>query len=69
MIPPSAGEIAVIGLGRSGAAASKLLRARGYAVYACDDGTSDRLGEVAATLAALGVSAQTGGHDAARIAR
>lgn len=68
MILPSAGEIAVIGLGRSGVAASKLLRVRGYKVYACDDGTSDHLGEVAATLTAIGVDTQTGGHDASRIA-
>jgi UDP-N-acetylmuramoylalanine--D-glutamate ligase len=69
MIPPSAGEIVVIGLGRSGVAASRLLRARGYEVYACDDGTSRSLSDVAHDLSAAGVNVQIGGHDAARIAR
>ncbi len=67
LVPPSAGEIAVIGLGRSGVAASKLLLARGYTVYACDDATSPKLTEVATSLSALGAAAQTGGHDIGRI--
>ncbi|HEY5086524.1 MAG TPA: UDP-N-acetylmuramoyl-L-alanine--D-glutamate ligase [Gemmatimonadaceae bacterium] len=66
---PSAGDVAVIGLGRSGFAASELLRARGYAVYACDDATSSQLTDTAAELTALGVTAQTGGHDVGRLAR
>jgi UDP-N-acetylmuramoylalanine--D-glutamate ligase len=69
MIPASAGEVVVIGLGRSGAGASRLLRARGYHVYACDDGASPKLSDVARELTALGVSVQVGGHDAERIAR
>jgi UDP-N-acetylmuramoylalanine--D-glutamate ligase len=69
MLPQSAGEVVVIGLGRSGIAACELLRARGYSVYACDDGASDALAESAAKLRASGVAAQLGGHDAARIAR
>ena len=69
MIPPSAGEVVVIGLGRSGVAATQLLRQRGYTVYACDDGTSSRLTEVAQKLAALGANVQTGGHDSDRVAR
>jgi len=69
MIPPSAGEIVVIGLGRSGVAASELLRIRGYEVYACDDGASPKLSDVANRLTALGVNVQIGGHDADRIAR
>lgn len=67
--PVSAGEIAVIGLGRSGAAATELLLARGYAVYACDDGTSAKLADVMASLTAHGAQVQIGGHDSARIAR
>ncbi len=69
MIPPTAGEIVVIGLGRSGVAASGLLRARGYEVYACDDGASAKLADIARGLTTLGASVQIGGHDAARIAR
>jgi UDP-N-acetylmuramoylalanine--D-glutamate ligase len=69
MIPPSAGEVVVIGLGRSGVAATQLLRQRGYTVYACDDGTSSKLADVAQKLAALGANVQIGGHDSGRVAR
>lgn len=69
LLPATAGEIAVIGLGRSGAAASELLLARGYTVYACDDGTSPKLTDIATQLTMRGATAQTGGHDASRIAR
>jgi UDP-N-acetylmuramoylalanine--D-glutamate ligase len=69
MIPASAGELAVIGLGRSGVAAAQLLRAHGYVVYACDDSTSPNLSDVARKLTSIGVSVQIGGHDADRIAR
>jgi len=69
MIPPTAGEIVVVGLGRSGVAASRLLRAHGYDVYACDDATSPKLADIARELTTRGVSVQIGGHDAARIAR
>src|SRR5665213_2423256 len=69
LLPATAGEIAVIGLGRSGAAASELLLARGYTVYACDDGTSPKLTDIATQLTMRGGTAQTGGHDASRIAR
>jgi UDP-N-acetylmuramoylalanine--D-glutamate ligase len=66
---PTAGDIVVIGLGRSGVAASELLLARGYTVYACDDAASPALAAVAARLTARGASVQTGGHDSGRIAR
>lgn len=69
MPPASAGEIAVIGLGRSGAAATELLLARGYSVYACDDGASAKLADVMAPLASLGAQVQIGGHDPRRLAR
>lgn len=65
----SAGEIAVIGLGRSGLAATRLLLSRGYTVYACDDATSSQLEAAASQPALLGASVQTGGHDAQRIGR
>lgn len=64
-----AGEVAVIGLGKSGTAASELLCARGHAVYACDDNKSPALDSVAARLTSRGAAVQTGGHDGARIAR
>jgi UDP-N-acetylmuramoylalanine--D-glutamate ligase len=69
LLPPSAGEVAVIGLGRSGAAATELLLDRGYSVYACDDGTSAGVAEVAARLAKRGAASQAAGHDGARVAQ
>lgn len=62
------GEIAVIGLGKSGCAVSALLRRDGHAVYASDGGTTQALEESAARLRAIGVDVQTGAHDLARIA-
>lgn len=61
-------EVAVVGLGRSGVAATRLLRSRGVPVYASDAGP----GGDAATLdqlRAAGASIATGGHDLARIAK
>jgi UDP-N-acetylmuramoylalanine--D-glutamate ligase len=60
------GEVAVIGLGRSGQSVSTLLRRAGARVYAsdaadCDAGTITK-------LAAIGVDAKGGGHDLDRIA-
>jgi UDP-N-acetylmuramoylalanine--D-glutamate ligase len=63
------GECAVIGLGRSGVAASRLLRAAGLAVYASDAAAGDGVRAAAAALAAPGITVQVGGHDLARIAR
>ncbi|MEO7042511.1 MAG: UDP-N-acetylmuramoyl-L-alanine--D-glutamate ligase [Gemmatimonadaceae bacterium] len=69
-LPPiAAGEIAVIGLGRSGMAASTLLLSRGREVYACDDSVSANVAEAAAELSTRGATVQTGGHDALRIGR
>ncbi len=62
------GEIAVIGLGKSGAAVATLLRRDGHRVYASDGGVSSSLDATAARLRALGVDAQTGTHDLQRIA-
>jgi UDP-N-acetylmuramoylalanine--D-glutamate ligase len=69
MPPRDAGEIAVIGLGKSGAAAASLLRARGYRVYASDAGASAAVQERAGKLAGSGVAADVGSHDLERIAR
>ena len=63
------GEIAVVGLARSGRAATQLLARAGCRVYASDYGRSPELDETAATLARDGVSVQLGGHDLERFAR
>jgi UDP-N-acetylmuramoylalanine--D-glutamate ligase len=63
------GEIAVLGLGKSGAAVSTLLRRSGVDVYASDGGSSPSLHVTAERLRALGVSVEIGVHDLARIAR
>ena len=62
-------EVAVIGLGRSGVAATRLLRARGVTVYASDAGRGASLEASAAALRTLGASVDLGGHDLARIGR
>jgi UDP-N-acetylmuramoylalanine--D-glutamate ligase len=60
-------EIAVIGLGRSGEAATKLLRHAGLPVYASDAGRSAELEATASELVQLGAAVDIGGHDLARI--
>lgn len=62
-------ETAVIGLGRSGVAATRLLRWRGVAVYASDAGAGEVVTRAAAELVALGAAVDVGGHNLARIAR
>ncbi len=62
------GEVAVIGLGRSGVAATRLLRRQGRAVYASDAGRTALLEADAVSLRALGAEVDLGGHDLARIA-
>jgi UDP-N-acetylmuramoylalanine--D-glutamate ligase len=64
-----AGEtIGVLGLARSGAAAARLARARGAAVYASDAGSSHAVREVAEGLRSMGADVETGGHDLAKLA-
>jgi UDP-N-acetylmuramoylalanine--D-glutamate ligase len=63
------GEIAVLGLARSGDAASRLLRSRQATVYASDSARSPELEVVATALRGAGVDVQLGGHDVARVAR
>jgi UDP-N-acetylmuramoylalanine--D-glutamate ligase len=65
----SRGEIAVVGLVRSGAAASRLILARGGRVYGSDAGRSPGLEATAAGLRAAGAAIDLGGHDLDRIAR
>ncbi|MFL5576004.1 MAG: UDP-N-acetylmuramoyl-L-alanine--D-glutamate ligase [Gemmatimonadaceae bacterium] len=64
-----AGEIAVVGLGKSGRAAATLLARDGHRVYASDAGASDAARAAAESLRALGADAGVGGHDLDRIAR
>jgi UDP-N-acetylmuramoylalanine--D-glutamate ligase len=59
------GEVAVIGLGRSGLSVSLLLSRAGARVYASDAGDVDA--GTLAKLAAAGVDARGGGHDLDRI--
>ena len=63
------GEVAVVGLGRSGRAVSMLLARRGATVYASDGGTSHTVREAAEALRRIGVAVDVGSHDLARIAR
>ncbi len=62
-------EVAVVGLGKSGVAATLLLRDYGVPVYASDTGTGATYDRWAATLRQAGASVQLGGHDLERIAR
>lgn len=63
------GEIAVIGLARSGRGVAKLLRKKGYAVYASDASRSEEFDSCVRELGAVGVEAQAGGHDLERVGR
>jgi UDP-N-acetylmuramoylalanine--D-glutamate ligase len=69
MIPDAwrAGEVAVLGLARTGRAATRWLRIHGVRVYASDAGPGHA--GVADELASLGAAVETGGHDLGRIAR
>jgi UDP-N-acetylmuramoylalanine--D-glutamate ligase len=62
-------EVAVIGLGRSGVAATRLLLKAGNRVYASDAGRSASLQNAAEELRGLGADVEVGGHDLERIAR
>ena len=61
-------RVGVLGLRRSGTAVSRLLADRGAVVYASDVSSSSDVAATAALLADLGVEAQAGGHDMARLA-
>ncbi|HZI99345.1 MAG TPA: UDP-N-acetylmuramoyl-L-alanine--D-glutamate ligase [Gemmatimonadaceae bacterium] len=63
------GEVAVLGLGKSGASAAKLLLADGKRVYVSDSGTAHSVEDVARQLRDIGAVVDLGGHDLARIAR
>ncbi len=67
--PEFQGEVAVVGLGRSGAAATRLLCRDRVPVYASDGGVGPSLEATAAALRSLGAVADVGGHDLERIRR
>jgi UDP-N-acetylmuramoylalanine--D-glutamate ligase len=72
MIPAAwrAGEVAVIGLGRSGLAATRLLARVGARVYASDASPAPAADATLAALRALsGVTVELGRHDLDRITR
>jgi UDP-N-acetylmuramoylalanine--D-glutamate ligase len=62
-------EVAVVGLGKSGVAATRLLRHERLPVYASDTGTGPVYDTWAAQLRELGAAVQLGEHDLARIRR
>lgn len=62
-------EAAVVGLGKSGVAASLLLRARDLPVYASDLATTSAAEAWARTVRGAGALVQLGEHDLERIAR
>ncbi len=66
---PLGGEIAVIGLARSGRAAAMLLKKHGYNVYASDVVSSPDTGRAAEELRATGIVVDVGRHDLDRIER
>ncbi len=68
-ITPDGREVAVIGLGRSGVAATRLLLRAGRPVYASDAGKFSALEDLAQGLRVLGAAVDLGGHDLARIER
>ena len=64
-----AGEIAVLGLAKSGTAVARLLLNDGRKVYVSDAASSDATRKNAESLGALGADAVAGSHDLARISR
>ena len=64
-----AGEVAVIGLGKSGSAVATLLRGAGARVYASDAASSTGVAESAASLRRHGIAVDVGRHDLERIGR
>jgi UDP-N-acetylmuramoylalanine--D-glutamate ligase len=62
-------EVAVLGLGRSGIAAARLLLSRGIKVYASEADHGPELEKRTAPLGRAGAAVQLGGHDLMRIKR
>ena len=61
------GEAAVLGLGRSGVSAARLLHNAGMRVYASDVAQNESVQQAANMLSSLGVAVDVGQHDLARI--
>ncbi len=61
------GEIAIIGLGRSGAAATRFLSKRGLSIYASDSASSAQQSAAAESVTDPRVTVELGGHDLQRI--
>ena len=64
-----AGEVAVVGLGKSGTSAARLLARHGQRVYACDAGSSPAVQAQAADLRANGIAAEAATHGGERLQR
>ena len=62
-------EVAVVGLGKSGVAATRLLRRLGLGVYASDTGSGGGYEDWAQALRETGAFVDLGGHDLERIRR
>ncbi len=62
-------EVAVVGLGKSGVAATLLLRDHAIPVYASDSGSGAALQASSQLLTEAGALVQLGGHDTNRVAR
>ena len=71
MIPDSwrSGEVAVVGLGRSGSAAARWLLGHGIQVYASDAASTPAIRAAAHELEEAGASSGVGGHDLDRISQ
>ncbi|HUF88724.1 MAG TPA: UDP-N-acetylmuramoyl-L-alanine--D-glutamate ligase [Gemmatimonadota bacterium] len=63
----SGARVGVLGLGRSGTGAARLLADRGAEVYASDVSSDTAIVGAAAELADLGVAVETGRHDVGRL--
>ncbi|MEX1187529.1 MAG: UDP-N-acetylmuramoyl-L-alanine--D-glutamate ligase [Gemmatimonadaceae bacterium] len=66
---PTDGEIAVLGLARSGRAVALLLGKHGHKVYASDASSDAGAARAATELSAAGIAAESGGHDLDRVGR
>lgn len=70
-LPPEwlRGELAVLGLGKSGVGAARLLARAGARVYASDAGEGDAARQAVERLGQAGIEAEAGRHDLDRITR
>jgi len=62
-------QVAVVGLGASGRAATRLVLTQGGQVYVSDSRADPQTAAAGAELRALGADVEWGGHDVARVAR